>query len=174
MMAWSGASGAAWRWARLAVAAVVALLALIGGAFTIGDLGLGVSASTPAVLIALGLGFLAASPLFFGGRRGVRRLLAAVAIYAAFAAWIVTLRRVDWDERKPFLRAFQQIHVGMTRSEVEALMRTEFLGRKAPTSGWDASHERYTLDPDDARYDSEIVFIRISEGRVVSADYLPD
>jgi hypothetical protein len=52
-------------------------------------------------------------------------------------------------------------------------MSKEFRGRP-PFSRWDASGGQYTLDPNDGRYNSEFLVISMSEGRVVSTQYLPD
>jgi hypothetical protein len=148
-------------------------LVAIGLAFAVFDMALGISERKKLVLIALTLGLVAAWPLFLGRGRGVRHLLLATAIYGAFAGWIAVQRQIDWNMRRPFLRAYAQIRPGMTREQVEALMRREFRGKR-PVARWDDSGGQYTLDPDDGRFNAEFLTIYMNEGRVVSADYLPD
>lgn len=159
--------GVAW---AVSVLGLVALIAL----FTFGDLILGISAHPTAVVLTLGLGGLVTLPIVLKGRRSVRRLMAAIAIYGVFSAWIVTLKQVDWDARKPFLRAYQQIRPGMTQADVESLMHRQFAGKKQPVAHWRKGSGSYILDPDDGRFNSEIIAIKMLDDRVVSADYLAD
>ncbi len=158
----------------LATSLSVAALVSLGLVFTLADLAVQLSTSATALLVVLALGLLFSLPLFFGGRRSIHQLLIAVAVYGIFAAWIVTLPRIDWDVAKPFVRAFHQIHPGMTRADVEVVMRREFLGKKAPTPTWKAQTGHYILDPDDGAFNAEILFLQMTDGRVTSVEYLMD
>jgi hypothetical protein len=75
--------------------------------------------------------------------------------------------------RRPFLRAFSKIHPGMSREQVEAIMRQEFRGKR-PVLRVYPSVLQFTLDPDDGRFNSELIVIEMAGGKVISSDYLPD
>ena len=99
--------------------------------------------------------------------------MAVLAIYAVFTFWIAGQRNIDWNMRRHFLRAYAQIKPGMTRIEVERIMRNHF-GSKRPLSRFDDSGVLFTLYPYDGRFNSEIIDVRMLEGKVVEADYLRD
>ena len=96
-----------------------------------------------------------------------------IAVYSVFACWILTQRNIDWNMRRHFLRAYYQIHPGMTAEQVEVVMHNQFRG-KSPVARFDDSCVQYTLDPDDARFNSEVIVIRMIAGKVVDAYYSPD
>ena len=75
--------------------------------------------------------------------------------------------------RRHFLRAYAQIHPGMTEMQVEAVIRNQFRG-KHPLARVDDSGLQYTLDPDDGRFNSEFIVVRMIDGKVIEADYLRD
>ncbi len=148
-------------------------LAALGTAFAVYDMSFNIGESTEAVSIALTLGFVAAGPLFLQRAGGLRRLLVAILVYGAFAGWIVVQRHIDWNVRRPFVRAYAMIRPGMTREQVEAALRQELRGKRL-TARSDTWGVQYTLDPDDGRFNSEFIIIEMIEGRVVSTRYSPD
>jgi hypothetical protein len=97
----------------------------------------------------------------------------AIAVYGQFACWIVVQREIDWNMRRPFRRAYSQIRPGMTMEQVEAIMQRRFRGKR-PVGRFDDRGAQYTLDPDDGRFNSEIIVIEMADGKVASAYYLPD
>lgn len=90
-----------------------------------------------------------------------------------FTCWIAVQRNIDWNMRRHFLRAYAQIHPGMTEMQVEAVIRNQFRG-KHPLARVDDSGLQYTLDPDDGRFNSEFIVVRMIDGKVIEADYLRD
>jgi len=61
----------------------------------------------------------------------------------------------------------------MTLEEVEVEFRREFNGT-LPSHRYEPSSWHYCLDPNDGRFNAEIISIGVREGRVVTAEYLPD
>lgn len=157
---------------RLNALSLVALAAL-GAAFAVLDMTFCVGESTNAVLAALAIGLFAVGPLLLDRAIGVRRLLAVIAVYGVFACWIGVQRNIDWNMRRHFLRAYAQIHPGMTEKQVDGVMRKQFHGKR-PLARFDDSGVQYTLDPDDGRFNSEFIVVRMIDGKVVEADYLRD
>ncbi len=153
----------------LSLSALVAL----GSAFAVFDMSFSVAESTEIVLMALLLGLVAAWPLLFRRARSVRSLLLAIALFGVFAGWIVVQRQIDWNMRRPFRRAYSQIQPGMTREQVEAIMRRQF-PRRRPVARFDRWGIQYTLDPDDGRFNSEFIMIEMNEGKVISTHYFFD
>jgi hypothetical protein len=153
----------------LALCALVSL----GATFAAFDMSFSLGDSNEVVLVALGLGAAAALPLLVRPSGGTRRLLAAVAAYGVFAGWVMVQRHIDWNMSKPFRRLYSQIKPGMTREQVEAIMVEQFPGKR-PFARCDAEGMQYTLDPDDGRFNSEFIVIKMIDGKVSWADYLPD
>ena len=61
----------------------------------------------------------------------------------------------------------------MTRAEVEATIQREFSDVK-PEIYFEEPNIWLRLDPNDPRYNMEIIRIIMSNGRVISKEYLPD
>ena len=133
----------------------------------------GVGELTKPVLVVLALGLFALAPLLIDRAIRVRSLLVVIAVYGVFACWILGQRNIDWNMRRHFLRAYSQIHPGMTAEQVEDVMHNRFRGKR-PVARFGNQCMQYTLDPDDGRFNSEIIVIRMIAGKVVEADYLPD
>jgi hypothetical protein len=162
------------RYSRRAVDAI-ALCALVslGATFAVFDMSFNLGDNNELVLAALALGAAAAWPLFLRRGRSARRLLTAVAAYGAFTGWIMVQRHIDWNMSKPFRRMYCQIKPGMTREQVEAIMVEQFPGKR-PFARCDADGMQYTLDPDDGRFNSEFIDIKMIDGKVSRADYSAD
>ena len=162
------------RYSRRVVDAI-ALCALVslGAAFAVFDMSFNLGDSNELVLAALALGAAAAWPLFLRRGGSTRRLLAAVAAYGLFTCWITVQQHIDWNMSKPFRRMYRQIKPGMTREQVEAIMVEQFPGKR-PFARYDAEGLQYILDPDDGRFNSEFIVIKMIDGKVSWADYLAD
>ncbi|MCB0036299.1 MAG: hypothetical protein KDE51_19845 [Anaerolineales bacterium] len=93
--------------------------------------------------------------------------------FTMFLIWLAAGTAVymtDWNSRKPFLRQYQQIKVGMDESEVADIMAhyQPYVHRAAET---DALFYRHT----DAGWgDADIVVIEFDHGRVAHTQFLPD
>jgi hypothetical protein len=148
-------------------------LGALGTAFTVLDMTFGIGESTQAMAIALTLGLVAALPLFVHEATRVRSLLAGIAVYCVFSGWIVAQREIDWNMRRPFLRAYSRIHRGMTKEQVEDIMRQQFPGKR-PVGRFSRGEMQYTLDPDDSRFNAESICIQLIDGKVTFTAYLPD
>lgn len=161
-------------WFRARVLLVAGWLGFLWLAYGVLDLTIPwVSATTPVLFLFLALGGLLTLPLLIGRGRGLRHLMAAVALFGAFAAGIAHRYHSNDDLVKPFARAFAGIRSGMTPAEVDAVFRAQFPGRLPLKEGGGGSIS-YILDPDDGRYNSEIIYVKLTNGRVVAVEYLPD
>ncbi len=105
------------------------LLGVLLGFFAFCDSEAGVSAlpAWNAVILCLGLGFGA-----FGSRSAPWLIRAGLC--GAFVGGVVGIRLAEWSSRKPFLRDFYSLRMGMTRGEVDAVM-----GRYLTGTGWPAN-----------------------------------
>ena len=163
-----------WKYSvHLLEALSLSALGAIAVAFAVLDMTFCVGESKEAVQAGLALGLVAAAPLFFHRTIRVRRLLAMIAVYSAFACWIVVQRDIDWNMRRHFLRAYSQIHPGMTKEQVEDVVHQQFRGKR-PVARFDKWGAQYTLDPDDGRFNSECIVIRMIDGKVSWTEYVPD
>lgn len=100
------------------------------------------------------------------------------ALLAAFAAVIVLSGYVDYDSRKPFLRDFQQVQVGMSAVDVEAVMadygryitirgEMDDYGRLLTgTMAFGHTHEGWG--------DADVGLVEVVNGRVVATKFSPD
>lgn len=147
-------------------------LVALGLLYAAADAVIGVSALPGASSFVLGAGFLVVAAATAGRKLPVRRLLLAVALFAAFAAWVVTLRDSDAPLHR-FRWVYWRIEPGMTRAEVEALFREAFPGRR-PLSQWSPRGGFYRLGGLDPSADPEVIEIALKDGRVASTRYLPD
>jgi hypothetical protein len=153
--------------------AVITLLSLLGGTCAFLDGLAGIMVFPQAILIAMGVGLLVAAPLFVGRRRSVRDMMIGIGVLGLYFGWVVALGQLDWDKRKPFIRAYARIQEGMTQREVEDCLRNQF-GDRVPPSTIGPRSMSYCLDPNDGRYNSEFIMIHLEDGRVVSKKYEPD
>jgi hypothetical protein len=102
-----------------------------------------------------------------------RLVLAGVLVSAVFA-----VRFVNWDSRKPFLRDFNQVQLGMTAEEVDQVM----VGYIKYTSPFAATSFEGEVQMGAVSYqhttegwgDSDIGQITFAGGRVVATTFYPD
>lgn len=138
----------------LDLAAAVSLNLVISGGFALTALGLGwlILDSTPV---------------------RQRLVLAGLLVTAVFA-----LRFIDWDGRKPFLRHFNQIRLGMTAGEVDELMAgynkfTSPFVTKSIRGDAQTGTVFYQYTTED-HGDSGIGLITFAGGRVIGITFYPD
>ena len=101
-----------------------------------------------------------------------RLLVAGVLVSAVFA-----VRYIDWDGRKPFLRDFNQIQLGMTAEEVDEVMAdyTKLASPFAKTSLSGAvqmgaiTYQHSTEN----RLDVDLAHITFAGGHVIAATFYP-
>jgi hypothetical protein len=94
-----------------------------------------------------------------------------------------SIRFIDWNSRKPFLRDFYRIREGMTPAQVEQIMGDYMKGGGAPLgSPKTESNERGEIvtgtltyrHTDEGWGDSDWGVVTFENGRVVQTEFLPD
>lgn len=144
------------------------MLAVVGGLYLVLDKGAAVSLYPAAIAFFCALGLVASLPLLYGRRRAIQIAIPVMIVLLALA-----VQPIDWDSRKPFMRALNQIEVGMTVEQVDALMAgymrspaqsgtvggTNTIGFRHTNEGWG---------------NSDIGLITIVDGHVASREFLPD
>ena len=94
-------------------------------------------------------------------------------MFAVFAAGIMATVNSD-DPLDRFHRVYWRIQPGMTRAEVEEVVRLYFPGEKPPAC-WSESEGGYCLGTRlGGQGDANCIQISLENGRVVQADFLPD
>jgi drug/metabolite transporter (DMT)-like permease len=83
------------------------------------DLGLGLAVSVYATFVAAYAAFWVLVGVLLLVRRPMRE---KVLILALFVVVLLSVRFIDWNSRKPFLRDFYRINEGMTESQVDQIM----------------------------------------------------
>ncbi len=143
-------------------------LGLIALLTTLLDCVIPMIASLRGVLGAFAVAISFAAPLLLGSQRKRR-----TAVLAVYFVWLLFLTRGEWDPRKPFWRFYCSIERGMTQEQVDGQLRWQFTG-DLPTRQYVADEWQFCLDPNDGRYNSEIIWIVFRNGRVTEAHYSSD
>lgn len=97
--------------------------------------------------------------------------------WACFFAFMTVLPFLDLSPVKPFRRLFGSIHQGMSKDELILRLHAQFPveGRfPIPSIRESESTVSFCLDPNDGRYNSEFIQVKLAGGTVVSCEYLPD
>jgi hypothetical protein len=120
------------------------------------------------------LGAVAAGVVWVASRRA-ECLLALL----PFAALLALLAVADTSPVKPFARFYAAVEPGMTEEEVLKALDHQFPAtgrypRPLVNRRVGPTHLAFILDPQDGRYDSEIVALELEAGRVVRKRYYPD
>lgn len=135
---------------------------------------LGAATLIPMIMASFAIAGLAVGGLFWI-RGNSRSVVGLVAIY--FLA-LVVLRLVAIGPTKPFRAFYRSVEPGMSEATVLAELEERFPEpgrfRRPTVYRPEAGGLTLTLDRTDWRYNSEIVRVELSGGRVVSKDYLPD
>jgi hypothetical protein len=151
-----------------------ALIILLGLVFAFFDFFTGVSHSTSWTLFVLMLGFLAAFSPMVRRRRSLKSLMGCIALFAAFTSEIAALRTLDEKSSVGrFQKLYWSIHAGMSKAEVEALVRREF-PTVQPSIRWHNDGGFLGLEPVDKDFNAEFIEIWLENGRVTGSRYLPD
>ena len=126
-----------------------------------------ISGGFALAVLALGLYILDSLPL------RQRLVIAGLLVTAVFA-----VRFIDWDSRKPFLRDFNQIQMGMTAEEVDSVM-AGYIKYTGPFAAMSVQGEvqtgavsyRHTAE---GWGDSDIGLITFAGGRVIGRTFYPN
>jgi len=161
------------RYALLAFAFWLAL-----SIFLILDLGLAVSLYLRFVAIYTAFWVLVGALLLYGHPMREKLLILGLLVMVAFS-----VRFIDWNSRKPFLKDFYRIREGMTPAQVEQIMGGYMIGGGAPLgsprtelNGWGeivAGTVTYR-HTNEGWGDSDWGVVTFENGRVVKIKFLPD
>jgi len=160
------------------VVLTVLFLVLLLGAFALLDYVVGISLLWPWMLGGLGLGLGLGLLGTIGMRSGPR-----LALLLTFAVAVAGVRWVNWNSRKPFLRDLYSLRVGMTPSQVEAVM-----GKYLKGTGWPANAGEDPTARGELSFPGTLVYrhtnkgwgnsdwgmVEFSDGQVVKVDFSPD
>ena len=104
-----------------------------------------------------------------------KAFLVAPLIYVLF---ILALPFLEVSPVKPAVRAVHEIRPGMSEAQVRAVLDHHFPEHghfKRPAIGaLEKDAISFVLDPNDGRYNAAIVQIKFSDGKCISAEFLPD
>jgi hypothetical protein len=144
------------------------------------DLGLGLAVSIYPRFLAIYAAFwVLLGALLLHGRPTREKVL----ILALFAAVLASVRFIDWNSRKPFLRDLHSINEGMTRAQVEGIMGRYIRSGGRPLAGpeteLDESGQILTgtvtyRHTNEGWGDSDWGVVTFVDGRVVETEFLPD
>ena len=161
------------RYALLAFAFWLAL-----SIFLILDLGFSVSLYFRFVAIYTAFWILVGALLLYG--RPMREILLILGLFVMVA---FSVRFMDWNSRKPFLKDFYSVKVGMTPAQVEQIIGGYMIGGGAPLGSPKTEiNERGEIVTGTATYrhtnegwgDSDWGVVTFENGRVVKIEFLPD
>ncbi len=129
------------------------------------------SFTQPGIMMAFwaSAGAIPALAFTLGRRPSMKRMLTAVAILALFFA------AMNWTRTSPlgrFKGAYNAIHIGMTRAEVDAVLRREFTDT-LPSIRMDETGGFLGAEPIGGP-NAEFIEIQMKGGRVTFKRYLPD
>jgi uncharacterized membrane protein (UPF0136 family) len=144
------------------------MLAGIGGLYLVLDKGAAVSLYPIAITFFCALGLVASLPLLYGRRRAVQVALPVLIVLLALA-----VQFVNWDSRKPFMRALDRIEVGMTVEQVDALMAGYMRSPAQSGTVGDANTISFR-HTNEGWGNSDIGLVSFVDGHVASREFLPD
>jgi hypothetical protein len=160
---------------------VLALALWVGlSLFLVLDLGFGLAVSVYPGFVAAYAAFWVLVGALLLYRRPTREKVITLLL---FVVVLCSVRFVDWNSRKPFLRDFQRIREGMTRVEVERIMGRYTVGDGrpigSPTAAVDAQGNILTgtvtyRHTDEGWGDSDWGVVTFESGRVVETQFMPD
>jgi hypothetical protein len=168
-------------WLRYALLALAIWFAL--SIFLILDVSFSVSVYWPFLAIYAAFCLLIGALLLVGSPRREKLLILGLLLVVLFS-----IRLVDWNSRKPFLKDFYRVEEGMTVEQVEQIMGGYMGGPCEPTCSPDPSGGQQAIEtevqtgPDRAVYrhtdegwgNSDWGEVTFEEGRVVEIQFLPD
>ncbi|MCB9079030.1 MAG: hypothetical protein H6631_15630 [Anaerolineaceae bacterium] len=101
-----------------------------------------------------------------------------LSLLALFLTAILVIYFIDWNGRKPFLRDFHRIELGMTADQADQMM-AQYIKFVGPTTQLNAQGKVLTgkVSYRPARLgwgDSDIAILTIENGQVVDLSYYPD
>jgi hypothetical protein len=148
--------------------ATLLLFGLLGGLYTMLDL-YGVQWRFPfAAAITIACGLLIGGLVVWAIPR--QRNLVALAL---FVAAISSVQAIDWNSRKPFLRALGHVQAGMRVAEVDKLM-SAYMRSPAMPGTFSRSGQVTFRHTNQSWGDSDWGVVTYERERVVKVEFLPD
>jgi hypothetical protein len=168
------------RWARLRYPFLALAFWMALSIFLILDLGLGLAVSIYPRFVAIYAAFwVLVGALLLHGRPTREKVLVLV----PFVVVLFSVRFIDWNSRKPFLRDLHSIREGMTPIQVEQIMgrymRSGGRALASPETEVDDGGQILTgtvtyRHTDEGWGDSDWGVVTFQDGRVVETEFLPD
>ncbi|TAH48649.1 MAG: hypothetical protein EYC68_20290 [Chloroflexota bacterium] len=93
------------------------------------------------------------------------------AFISTFLLLILVVRNVEWNSRKPFLRALDAVQVGMTTEQVDAAMRGFVRVLQTGISDYGTVNFRHT---DEGWGNADVGVVTFRNARVVRVEFLGD
>ena len=91
---------------------------------------------------------------------------------------LIVLPFVDVSPRKPFMRFYDSLQEGMSEAKIDELLAKNFpdSGRfnRPVAYGYGSDHIQFTLDPNDGRYNAELILLYMRNGRLGAKEYSGD
>jgi hypothetical protein len=156
------------RLARLANVVGALMLSIVADLYLLFDKLAAVSLYPVAVVSFAALGVIACLPLLAGRSRAVQLALPLLVVLL-----VLMVQLINWDSRKPFLRALDRIEPGLTVEQVDTLMSGYLRSPARPGTSGDSSVIAYR-HTDEGWGNSDIALITIINGHVTSREFLPD
>ena len=175
-----GSDGNGGRWARLRYVFLALALWIALSVFLILDLGLGLAVSLYPTFVAIYAAFWVLVGVLLLSDRSLRE---KALILLPFLLVVFSVRFVDWNSRKPFLRDLYSIKEGMTPAQVEQIMGAYMTGGGRPLDSPETEvDERGEMVTGTVTYrhtnegwgDSDWGVVTFENGRVVEVEFLPD
>lgn len=94
-----------------------------------------------------------------------------LAFISTFLLLILVVRNVEWNSRKPFLRALDAVQVGMTAEQVDAAMRGFVRAPRTGISDYGTVSFRHT---DEGWGNADVGLVTFEGERVVKVEFLGD
>lgn len=154
---------------KLSIALVVAYWVVCLGLMALADEMLAVSCSPLFYVVGIALLLPAVLPVW-------RKRIAQFGTLA-YVAVLVLLPFASFTPTKPFRQFYRAVQYGMTQDQMrEELGRRFSRNGRFPCPVEHASDEglSFQLDPNNGRYNAELVVVKVVDGRVVAKEYLPD
>jgi hypothetical protein len=105
------------------------------------------------------------------------RYKALLLVPGAYILFILALPFTERTPVKPALRAVDDIQPGMTKQQVRTVIDRNFPDNgqfKRPVVAEYEDVWMFTLDLDDDAYNAALIQVKFSDGKVLSAEFLPD
>ncbi len=144
------------------------MLAGVGGLYLVFDKVAAISLYPIAIAFFCALALVASLPLLYGRRRTIQIAIPIVIVLLALA-----VQFINWDSRKPFMRALNQIEAGMTVEQVDAMM-AGYMRSPAQSGSVGETNAISFRHTNEGWGNNDIGLITFVDGHVASREFVPD